>query len=142
MKSDLIDRRISELESELAKLRQRKVAQLREELSRLESDLSGVRTTRATKGWAAELTTPASTAPATDAAPIYSYRKSNGRGKRLPEEEVVERLRRVVAAAGSEGISARAAAQDAGVFYLRAIKAMDGNFIKKGSGKWTRYTTK
>lgn len=142
MKSDLIDRRISELENELAKLRQRKVAQLREELSRLESDLSGGRTTRATKGWAAELSTSDSAPAAPAPAPTYSYRKSNGRGKRLPEDEVVERLRRVVASAGSEGISARAAAQEAGVFYLRAIKAMDGNFVKTGSGKWTRYTTK
>ena len=144
MKSDLIDRRISELEHELAKLRQRKVAQLREELSRLESDLSGVRTPRASKGWAAELSAPAASGATSEAAPAptYSYRKSNGRGKRLAEDEVIERLRRVVAAAGSEGISARAAAQEAGVFYLRAIKAMDGNFVKTGSGKWTRYTTK
>ena len=69
-------------------------------------------------------------------------RKPGGRGKRLGEEEVVERLRKVVAAAGSEGISARAAAQEAGVFYLRAIKAMDGAFVKTGAGKWTRYTIK
>lgn len=133
MKSDLIDRRISELESELAKLRQRKVSQLREELSRLESDLNGTRPAKSGKGWAAELL-PSSTSSAP--------RKSGGRGKRLSEEEVVERLRRVVAAAGGEGISARAAAQEAGVFYLRAIKAMDTSFVKTGSGKWTRYTIK
>lgn len=133
MKTELIDRRISELESELAKLRQRKVAQLREELSRLESDLNGTRPVKNTKGWAADLV------PSLGST---SGKKSSGRGKRFSEEEVVERLRKVVAAAGSEGISARAAAQQAGVFYLRAIKAMDNAFTKTGSGKWTRYTVK
>ena len=134
MKSDLIDRRIGELENELARLRQRKVAQLREELSRLESELNGVRPAKSSKGWATEVGTT------TENAPEISSGRSGGRGKRLSEEDVVERLRRVVAAAGSEGISARAAAQEAGVFYLRAIKAMDGAFVKTGSGKWTRYT--
>ncbi len=138
MKSDLIDRRISDLENELAKLRQRKVAQLREELSKLESDLNGTRPAKVSKGWAADI------APVLAGSPPFSGGKSSGagRGKRLSEEEVVDRLRKVVAAAGSEGISARAAAQEAGVFYLRAIKAMDGAFVKSGSGKWTRYTTK
>ena len=137
MKSDLIDRRIAELESELTKLRQRKVTQLREELTRLESDLnSSPRPAKSSgKGWASELS-------ATLASSSSGSRKAGGRGKRLSEDEVVERLRKVVAAAGSEGISARAAAQQADVFYLRAIKAMDNNFVKSGAGKWTRYTIK
>lgn len=148
MKSDLIDRRIAELESELAKLRQRKVAQLREELSRLESDLNGARPARVSKGWATEIANANAAAngvgaggpvPVPVAAPAPAGRRG-GRGKRLSEEDVLDRLRRVVAAAGEEGISARAAAQEAGVFYLRAIKAMEGNFVKTGSGKWTRYT--
>ena len=134
MKSDLIDRRIGELEQELAKLRMRKVAQLQEELNKLQSDLNGTRPSKAAKGWASDLV-PSLPSPAVT-------RKSGGRGKRLSEEEVVERLRKVVAAAGSEGISARAAAKQAGVFYLRAIKSMNDSFVKNGSGKWTRYTIK
>ena len=137
MKSDLIDRRINDLENELATLRRRKVAQLQEELEKLQYELNGTRPVKATKGWASELV-PAigngSLPPGT--------RKSNGRGKRLSDEEVIERLRRVVAAAGSEGISARAAAEQANVFYLRAIKTMGGAFHKAGAGKWTRYTIK
>ena len=135
MKSDLIDHRISELEQELAKLRMRKVAQLQEELSKLQSEIGGVRITKPTKGWASEI--------ANSGKAETSFRKSGGgRGKSMSEEEVVERLRKVVVSAGSEGISARAASQESGVFYLRAIKSMAENFIKHGSGKWTRYTIK
>ncbi len=143
MKSDLIDRRISDLEHELVKLRQRKVAQLRDELSQLESELSGTRSSRASKGWAADLA-PDSAAAGTatsDALPPLR-RRSGGRSKRISEEELIERLGRVVAEAGSEGISARAAAQQAGVLYLRANKVMADAFNKQGSGKWTRYTSK
>lgn len=142
MKTDSIDRRISELEDELNTLRRRKVAQLQEELSKLQSDLSGTRPVkaekpekagRAGKGWASEL----------DAEPsVRKTRKSKGRGKRVSDEDVIERLRKVVAASGSEGISARAAAEKAGVFYLRAIKIMPDYFAKSGAGKWTRYTIK
>ena len=137
MKSDLIDRRINDLENELAMLRRRKMAQLQEEMEKLQSDLNGTRPVKATKGWASELVPSLSTA----GAPAGT-RKSHGRGKRLSDEEVIERLRRVVAAAGSEGISARAAAEQANVFYLRAIKTMGDAFVKSGAGKWTRYTIK
>ena len=137
MKSDTIDRRISILEAELHNLRQHKIAQLREQLAQLESGQSGSRSpAKATKGWAAELSTPRSTGKRP-----YN-RKTTGTGKRLSDEEVADRLRKVVAAAGSEGISARAAAIQSGVFYVRAIKAMDGKFVKTGAGKWTRYTIK
>lgn len=147
MKSDLIDRRINDLEHELAKLRQRKVALLRDELIQLESELSGSRPSRASRGWAVDLApggVPASpdAAGATPAAPLLMRRRSGGRGKRMTDEDVVERLRKVVAEAGSEGISARAAANEAGVLYLRANKLMADNFNKEGSGKWTRYTSK
>lgn len=64
------------------------------------------------------------------------------RGPRLSDEQVMAKLTQVVKAAGSEGISARAASQEAGVFYLRAIKAMNGHFRKVGSAKWTRYFAK
>jgi len=133
MKSDLIDRRISELEQDLARLRMKKVALLQEELNQLQADLNGVRVSKPTKGWAAELA-----AGGPSSLDIVSVK--TGRGKHLSEEDVVERLRKVVAASGSEGISARSAAQEAGVFYLRALKVMAESFVKHGSGKWTRYT--
>lgn len=135
MKSDLIDRRIADLEQELVKLRQRKVAELREELSQLEADINGTRVVKQSKGWAADLV-QSSSEPAT---PRHSY---ESRGKHQTDEEVLERLRKVVAAAGSEGISARAAAIKAGVFYLRAIPVMAESFTRTGKGKWTRYTIK
>ncbi len=139
MKSDLIDRRISDLEHELAKLRQRKVAQLREELIQLESELSGSRPSRASRGWAVDLAPGA--APAADAAPVIPTTRRRS-SRRMSDEDLVERLRKVVADAGSEGISARAAANQAGVLYIRANKIMAENFTKQGSGKWTRYTSK
>ena len=153
MKSDSIDRRIGELEDELTNLRRQKVALLQEELSKLQADLKGIRSTdrtekaepaakagkvgrpaKATKGWASELdpTLPAGKAP----------RKTRGRKNKQSDEEVIEKLRKVVAAAGKEGISARAAAIKAGVLYPRAIKAMNDSFIKSGGGKGTRYTIK
>jgi len=49
-------------------------------------------------------------------------------------------LAKAVKGAGKEGVSARAASQASGVFYPRAIKLMDQNFRKSGSGKWTRYS--
>ena len=137
MKSDLLDRRISDLENELANLRRRQVAELQEELEKLQADLNGTRPGRTTKGWAADLLPPVEGVPET----LLSHRPG-GRNKRLTDEEVVERLRRVVIAAGSEGISARAAAEQANVFYLRAIKVMGETFSKSGAGKWTRYTIK
>lgn len=128
---DILDRRINELERELTSLRLKKVAQLQGELNKLQSDINGTRPVKASdsKGWVADLT------PSGD-----GNRRKGGRGKRLSEDDVIDRLRRVVTSAGEEGISARAAAMQSGVFYLRAIKVMDENFTKSGSGKWTRYT--
>lgn len=128
---DILDRRINELERELTSLRLKKVAQLQGELNKLQSDINGTRPMKASdsKGWVADLTSSGD-----------GNRRKGGRGKRLSEEDVIDRLRRVVTSAGEEGISARAAAMQSGVFYLRAIKVMDENFTKSGSGKWTRYT--
>lgn len=135
--TDILDRRISELERELTTLRRKKMTQLQDELSKLQSDINGTRPVKAdSKGWVADLV------PQMGGETVVSPRRKGGRGKRLSEEDVIERLRRVVAAAGEEGISARAAAMQSGVFYLRAIKVMDENFAKAGSGKWTRYTLK
>ena len=85
MKSDLIDRRIADLEQELVKLRQRKVAELREELSQLEADINGTRVVKQSKGWAADLV-QSSSEPAT---PRHSY---ESRGKHQTDEEVLERV--------------------------------------------------
>ena len=139
MKSDLLDRRISDLENELANLRRRKVAELQEELNKLQADLNGTRPGRISRGWAAELTPGTAATEGEEEAPPF---KSGGRRKHQSDEEVVDRLRKVVAASGTEGISARAAAEKAGVFYLRAIKVMGDSFVKSGAGKWTRYTIK
>ena len=125
MKKDTIDARIAALESELEGLRRKKLAALQEQLSQLQTSLSGGgRAPRAKSEGGAKV----------------GRKAGGGRGKRISEEEVVERLRKSVAASGSEGISARAAAIESGVFYLRAIKAMPEHFVKHGSGKWTRYT--
>jgi hypothetical protein len=138
--TDILDRRISELERELTTLRRKKMTQLQDELSKLQSDINGTRPVKAdSKGWVADLVPQMS---GDSSSSSVSPRRKGGRGKRLSEEDVIERLRRVVAAAGEEGISARAAAMQSGVFYLRAIKVMDENFAKAGSGKWTRYTLK
>ncbi|MDB6133882.1 MAG: hypothetical protein JWM59_2125 [Verrucomicrobiales bacterium] len=135
--SDILDRRIVELERELTTLRRKKMTQLQDEMNRLQSDINGTRPVKSdSKGWVADLVPQLATAEAA------TTRRKGGRGKRLSEEDVIERLRRVVSAAGEEGISARAAAMQSGVFYLRAIKVMDENFTKTGSGKWTRYTLK
>ncbi|MES2705863.1 MAG: hypothetical protein V4726_04595 [Verrucomicrobiota bacterium] len=136
--TDILDRRINELERELTTLRRKKMTQLQDELNKLQSDINGTRPVKASdsKGWVADLV------PQLAGTVDTSPRRKGGRGKRLSEEDVIERLRRVVASAGEEGISARAAAMQSGVFYLRAIKVMDENFTKAGSGKWTRYTLK
>ena len=136
MKSDLLDRRIADLEQELVKLRQRKVAQLRDELSQLEANINGTRSTKSSsKGWAADLMLSSS-------EPFQPAATSERQGRHQSDDEVLERLAKVVAAAGSEGISARAAALKAGVVYLRAIPVMAESFARTGKGKWTRYTIK
>ena len=132
MKPDQIDRRISELENELLGLRRRKVAELQEVLQKLQADLNGAAPTRRTRGKTA----------ASDTGSKRKYTKTGPRAKKLSDEEIIERLTPVVAAAGPEGISARAAADNAKVIYVRAMNLMGTHFAKSGSGKWTRYTSK
>lgn len=135
--SELLDRRINELEHELAQLKRKKMALLQTEMARLQADITGTRPAKENRGWVADLV-PQDNGGASE--PIRNI-ISTGR-RRMSEDEVLERLRGAVAASGDEGISARQAAMDTGVFYLRAIKVMDEHFVKKGSGKWTRYTLK
>lgn len=133
--SELLDRRINELEHELAQLKRKKMALLQTEMAKLQADISGTRPAKESRGWVADLMPQ-------NASGTGAPTSSGGGRRRMSDEEVLERLRGAVAAAGEEGISARQAAMDTGVFYLRAIKIMDDHFNKKGSGKWTRYTLK
>ena len=89
------------------------------------------------KGWASAV------AADPDAfASVPRKKRGRKRGKHISDDEVLSQLQEVVSAAGKDGISARQAAQQAGVFYPRAIAVMDANFKKSGAGKWTRYTVK
>ena len=134
--SELLDRRINELEHELAQLKRKKMALLQTEMARLQADITGTRPAKENRGWVADLV------PQEGGGGGEAIRTLSTGRRRMSEDEVLERLRGAVAASGDEGISARQAAMDTGVFYLRAIKVMDEHFVKKGSGKWTRYTLK
>lgn len=138
--TDTIDQQIQRIEKELAGLRRQKLETLRSEMAALEAALhtNGEKATPAAgKG---RRPRAVSAAPAAAKGKNIKKRRGPKRGPRVSDEEVLEKLRAAVQDAGTEGISARAAAQEAGVFYPRALKVMDGNFTKSGSGKWTRYT--
>ncbi len=148
MKDEMIDRRIGELENELFALRRRKIVLLQEELQKLQSGLGSagaavgsVKTGKRGRPAKANNTRVAPSASDAD-APASSGRRTRKRGKKISDEEAVDRLRKIVISAGSEGVSARAAAIEAKVLYPRAMKLMTASFVKSGSGKWTRYTIK
>lgn len=125
----VLDKQIAQTEAKLAELRKKKLVLLQSRLKDAE---------RAMNELSSNLRAGAIGSGG------KSGRKGRGgpRGPHLSDEEVMERLTRIVKAAGPDGISARSAAADAGVFYLRAIKAMDKNFKKTGVAKWTRYRLK
>ncbi len=138
--NDPIDKRIAEIEKELSGLRRQKLSELQTQMAALQASIGSpalpeprkARPGRpASKGWAAEI----------QSSPAGPQPKPRGRkrGKHVPDEEALKKLSTVVKGAGSDGISARSAAQIAGVFYPRAIKLLNENFRKSGSGKWTRY---
>ena len=143
---DSIDKQIADLERQLAALRRQKLSQLQSEMAALQAALSGEAEAPAparrgrkpkaeSKGWAASI--------GTSSAPSKGPKKrGRKRGKQVPDEEALASLTKAVVAAGADGISARNAAETSGVFYPRAIKLMDANFKKSGSGKWTRYRVK
>ncbi|HEX2750858.1 MAG TPA: hypothetical protein VHM91_22825 [Verrucomicrobiales bacterium] len=143
--NESIDRRIAELEKELAGLRRQKLSELQSQVAALQASIgsTGVasagrkpgRPPKASKGWAAGAMADAG---AYDAAP--RKRRGRKRGKHVPDSDALAQLAKVVASAGKDGVSARQASQISGIFYPRAIKLMDDNFKKSGSGKWTRYT--
>ncbi len=153
--NELIDKRIAELEKELAGLRRQKLAELQEQMAALEASLTGApaaaprkgrppgsgakgKRQKATAGWAADLDARPQTASAGESA------KGRGRppGKRVSDDAALAKITRIVAAAGKDGTSARKVSQASGLFYPRVITLMDGNFKKSGEGKWTRYTVK
>jgi hypothetical protein len=128
----VLDKQISQLEDKLSELKKKKLAVLQGRLHEAQRAMNELQS--GIKGGASYPILRTSKTPPTA--------KGGPRGPRLSSEDVVERLTKAVKAAGSEGISARSAAENAGVFYLRAIKVMDENFVKTGSGKWTRYRIK
>jgi hypothetical protein len=141
--NESIDRRIADLEKELAGLRRQKLAELQTQVAALQAsiDSGGAapekgrrpgRPPKAGKGWATG--TP-------DADSGTRKRRGRKRGKHVPDSDALAMLAKVVGSTGKDGISARKASQLSGIFYPRAIKLMDDNFKKSGSGKWTRYTT-
>ena len=159
--SESIDKRISDLEKELAGLRRQKLAELQIQMAALEASLTGAPAATATAtaaprkgrppgsgakgkrpkittGWAADLTAKPLKASATD----DGKGRGRPRGKRVSDEDALAKITRIVAAAGKEGTSARKVSLASGLFYPRVITLMDGNFKKSGEGKWTRYTVK
>lgn len=132
----VLDKQISQLEEKLSDLRRKKLFLLQGRLHEAQRAMNELQS--GIKGSAANypiLRTP-------NDKPVKGGLRGGPRGPRLSTEDVVERLTKAVKAAGSQGISARSAAENAGVFYLRAIKVMDEHFVKTGSGKWTRYRLK
>ena len=121
----LLDKQISAAEAKLADLRKKKLTFLQNRMKEAEQAL---RTMQSNLGGGG-----ASVGRAKKAS------RGGPRGPRLTDQQAIDRLTKEVKAAGSGGISARSAAQKSGVFYLRAIKLMDANFKKSGTGKWTRY---
>lgn len=125
----VLDKQIAQTEGKLAELRKKKLALLQSRLKDAERAMH-------------ELSSNIKSGAVGSGAKPGKKGRGGPRGPHLSEAEVLDRLTRVVKAAGPEGISARSAAADAGVFYLRAIKVMDDNFKKSGVAKWTRYRFK
>jgi len=157
--SEQIDRAIAELEKQLADLRRRKLSELQSQVAALQASLDGEERSAPRRGRPPGKAAPvpakrgpagktskgcASAVAADPSAFAASPRKGRGRkrGKRIGDADAIAMLSKTVSAAGSDGVSARQAAQSSGVFYPRAIGLMGKHFKKSGSGKWTRYTLK
>lgn len=143
--SEFIDKRIAALENELSGLRRQKLVALLSEVAALQASLAGApgAAGQSGAGGPRKMGRPRKTDEATG-APTARPRKRRGRrhGKRISDQEALGMLRNAVAASGSEGLSARAASDSAGVFYPRTIKLLKGNFKRAGAGRWTRYSLK
>jgi len=139
---DKINNRIAALESELAQLKQQKIAILQAQLAEVQASLSGAApvsraaTGRKTKvtGWADDLIA---------AQPARGPKKRGRRpGKRVADDDALAAITKIVAAAGKEGVSGRKVAQATGLHYPRVVKIMDQAFRKTGERKWSRYHAK
>lgn len=143
-----LDRRILALETELEELRRRKISMLQQQIAEVQASISAgtsglslkTGASRSGKGWVSSLPPSGDWTPkARRAGP-----KKRGRrpGKRVPDEEILPSITRLVRESGGEGISARKVSEAIGVFYPRVVKIMEGNFKKTGERKWSRYHLK
>lgn len=123
----LLDKQIAGAEAKLAELQRKKLSFLQNRMKEAERALRAMQSNLGGSGGSAS------------GGRAKKAGRGGPRGPRLTDQQAIERLTKEVKAAGSGGISARAAAMKAGVFYLRAIKLMDANFKKSGVAKWTRY---
>ena len=155
--SEIIDRRIAELEKELAGLRRQKLTELQTQVAALQASMRGApeaaprkgrppgsgagkakgKRQKLTQGWAAEMK-----ANPQAFAGKGGQRRGRPLGKRVSDEDALARIRKLIVAAGKEGISARKVSLASKLFYPRVITLMDDNFTKGGQGKWTRYTVR
>lgn len=134
-----IDKRIAALEQEIAQLKREKIVILQRQVAEIQSSLSGKR------GKAPAEKTAKAERPEKTAKPAKAGgKKRRGRrpGKRVPDEVALANIKKLVVAAGKEGISGRKVSQATGLFYQRVVALMDANFKKTGERKWTRYFAK
>jgi hypothetical protein len=155
-----LDKRIIALETELEELRRRKIDLLQQQIAAIQASLSGNSSasppkastssrdggnTKSGKGWVADLQ-PAGGRARKSAGPGSgkSGPKKRGRrpGKRIPDEQMLPSIAKLVSASGKEGISARKVSDAIGVFYPRVAKIMEKHFKRTGARKWSRYHLK
>lgn len=147
-----LDKRIAALETELETLRRRKLALLQEQIQEVQASLSpspcGSSATRKTgrsetsKGRAADLQAGGAWSPEKRRGKPGPKRRGRPPGKRVPDEEILPAITKLVSSSGREGISARKVSDTIGVFYPRVVKIMEANFKRTGQRKWSRYHLK
>jgi hypothetical protein len=123
-----LDLKIAQMEADLQALKNQKMIFARQRLDEIQKEIASL-----AGGGGARRGGKAAAGAKTRGGP---------RGPRLSDDEVTRRLTEAVKGAGAEGISARQAAMDTGVFYIRAGVIMKKLFKRKGSGKWTRFVAK
>ena len=143
--TEQIDKRIAALEQEIAELKRQKLAILQRQVAEIQSSLSGapaaapaVKAARGTKAAKPEKAAK----PAKPAKAGGPKRRGRRPGKRIPDEVALANIKKLVVAAGKEGISGRKVSQETGLFYQRVVGLLDANFKKTGERKWTRYFAK
>ncbi len=122
-----LDQKIAKLEEELGVLRKQKLVQAKVRLAAAQAEVERLSSGKG-KASSGKVGRPKS--------------GTGSRGPRLTDAQAGEKLAAAVKAAGAEGISAKAAAEEAGVNYIRAGKLIKKLFKVRGAGKWTRYFIK